>query len=68
VYSTQKFPPHLKCSTTLPSEIWMLKIVTKLALIIHKLTGAFNLWAKFKFNLNLNFLSGTQCCSLVLLL
>jgi len=47
VYSTQKFPPHLKCSTTLPSEIWMLKIVTKLALIIHKLTGAFNLWAKF---------------------
>jgi len=29
-----KFPPHLKCVTTLPCEIWMLKIAIELALII----------------------------------
>jgi len=31
---SKKIPPHLKCVTTLPCEIWMLKIATELALII----------------------------------
>jgi len=34
MYSLQKLPPHLKCSTTLPCEIWMHEIATELALVI----------------------------------
>jgi len=29
-----KFPPRLKCITTLPCEIWMFEIATKLAQVI----------------------------------
>ena len=30
----QKFPPYIKCFTTLPYEIWMLTVASKLAVII----------------------------------
>jgi len=34
MYPLHKFPPHFKYVTTLPCEIWMIKIAAKPALII----------------------------------
>jgi len=39
----KKFPPHLKPVTTLPREIWLLKITTELSLKHHNNLCMWNL-------------------------
>jgi len=63
MYTLQKFPLHVKCVTTPPCEIWILKIATELAFMIQSKvnrTHWYKLWVKFTY-----FSMGVQCYSLL---